>query len=562
MRFHRLVYYFVLLTLAGVALIVYAGTALRHPFTAVGRNGSHDETRIQEPPQRERGSLDDVILSEDFETTAPGQLPEGWTEVDRDSGYCTWFHRLSTWEAYARSGFSAHDGTRFAMCHFNDNAVPNDDWLILPLQSLTGAITLSYWAASQDPAYPESYEVRVSTGGAQPQDFTHLIYTGTSVPSDWTYLSHDLSAFAGTPFRVAFHYNSTDRFALKVDDVQLEASGALTGSIRGTVSDDSGYAISYASAQIFSIGRAARTDSIGGYNLRGILAGTYTVFFSDEFHSPHIAPNVVVRANDSTSLDATLTPLPRQFAHYVSLSNSRHIVDFDTCNMLIVPTDTVLIYDIDVTVTLTHTYVGDLDIWLRSPDFTWVQLAAHDSLNAGQNITNCRFDDQADLGFAAGQSPYTGRFRPVQSLGQFVGDSLVHLSGGEPTGGYWLLYVYDAYAGDVGTVLGFSMDVAWQAPLAADNSQTARPESFSFTGNYPNPFNSETHFHFTLPHASPVRLILYNVLGQETARMVDGVLEAGNHNVLFDASSLASGLYLARLSGSGSSVTRKVLLIK
>jgi len=563
MRLHRLYTILAFLLLFGAAVLTAQAAPVHIGSShAIGRNGSFEHSRTSAVSRGGRDELDDVILSEDFETTAPGQLPAFWQEIDRDSGYCSWFRRLSTWQVYAHPGFSAHSGTRFGMCHFNDNAVANDDWLILPQQNLSGTISLSYWVAAQDPDYPETYEIRVSTGAPQPQNFTNLVFTGSSFASDWTNQTHDLSAFAGSPFWIAFHYISVDRFALKIDDVQLAASGALTGTIAGIVSDDSASGISYAAVQIISLGQSARTDSSGSFILSRVPVGTYSLFVNQEFYSAHAFSGVIVNANDTTTLNATLHPLALQFAHYVSSSNQRQIADFDTCNMLIVATDTVLIHDMDVTVTLTHSYVGDLDIWLRAPDHTWVQLIAHDSLNAGQNITNCRFDDQADLSFAAGQAPYTGRFRPVQPLGRLVGDSLIHLTGGQPVGAYWLLYVYDAYAGDEGTLLGFSMDVAWQAPLGADHYQTAQPEFFSFTGNYPNPCNSETRFQFTLPHAGQARLILYNVLGQEIARIIDGALEAGNHDVLFDASSLASGVYLARLSASGSSVTRKVLLIR
>jgi subtilisin-like proprotein convertase family protein len=272
-------------------------------------------------------------------------------------------------------------------------------------------------------------------------------------------------------------------------------------------------------------------------------------------------PNITVTANDTTSLDVVLTSRPMHFAHYVSTSNVRTIADFDSCNMLIIAQDTVLISDIDVTVRISHTCIGDLDVWLRSPDGQWVQLAARDSSNIGHDIWNCRFDDQADLSFTAGHAPYSGRFRPEEPLSEYVGDSLI-ATRYTWRGGYWSLYVYDGAEGDEGRLVGFEMNVAWQTPVAADNPPHTVPGSFSFDGNYPNPFNSETHFKFSLASESRTDLTLYNLLGQQVARIADGVMQAGTHDVLFNADRLTSGVYLARLSTSNSSITRKVLLLR
>ena len=540
---------------------VYAGASSSHSTLAQGRNGWFTSQVVGSESHRGSSSLDDVVLSEDFEDIVPGALPPNWSEVDRDSGYCSWFRQRSFWQAYDRPGFSAHSGTRFAMCYYNDNSVPNDDWLILPRQTLAGTVTLSYWAASQDPDYPESYEIRVSTDSNQPQDFTNLVYTGTNISSDWTQYSHDLSAFAGQSFYVAFHYVSVNRFALKVDDVQLSASGTQTGVIAGTVTDDSSRGIDYAKVQITLLGRSVRTDSTGAYVLPGIRVGSYNVSVLSEFHSPQLLPGTVVTANDTTPLNVSLAALPLHFRHYATTFTPRDITDFDTTQMRLDMADTVVIWDMDITVSLLHTSVGDLDIWLKSPSNHWVELAAHDSLNAGQNMLNCRFDDQADLSFSAGQAPYTGRFRPVQSLGILDGDSLIKLRGSDVHGRDWFLYVYDAVANDQGSLLGWSMDVAWQVPESATPHETS-PQSFSFSANYPNPFNSETHFRFSLARTGPVKLVLYNILGQEAARVYDGKLDAGDHDLLFEAASLSSGVYIARLSSQSASLSRKLLLIK
>ena len=86
---------------------------------------------------------------------------------------------------------------------------------------------------------------------------------------------------------------------------------------------------------------------------------------------------------------------------------------------------------------------------------------------------------------------------------------------------------------------------------------------------YPNPFNPSTTIGYGLPQRSAVQLTVYNTLGQEVARLIEGEREAGYHDVKFDGSSLSSGVYFYRLDarpvegGPGEFVTtRKLLLLR
>lgn len=88
------------------------------------------------------------------------------------------------------------------------------------------------------------------------------------------------------------------------------------------------------------------------------------------------------------------------------------------------------------------------------------------------------------------------------------------------------------------------------------------PESFTLNRLYPNPFNPTTTFTFALPEVSQVKLAIYNLQGQLIATLVDGLRDAGTHDVTFDASNLASGIYLYRLNAAGHSLSGKMMLIK
>ena len=89
-----------------------------------------------------------------------------------------------------------------------------------------------------------------------------------------------------------------------------------------------------------------------------------------------------------------------------------------------------------------------------------------------------------------------------------------------------------------------------------------QPRSFQLAQNYPNPFNPTTNISFSLSQTGKVSLVVYNINGQETARLLDESLPSGNHVVKWNAQNLPSGIYFCRLQIAGQSQTRKMLLLK
>jgi hypothetical protein len=103
-------------------------------------------------------------------------------------------------------------------------------------------------------------------------------------------------------------------------------------------------------------------------------------------------------------------------------------------------------------------------------------------------------------------------------------------------------------------------DTAWVAlPRWEPRTQ---PQAFTLGAPWPNPFNPVTHIPLTLQHPMPVRLVVHNLLGQQVAVLVDGILPAGTHHLPFQAGRLASGLYLVTLEAAGRAQTRTVTLLK
>lgn len=88
------------------------------------------------------------------------------------------------------------------------------------------------------------------------------------------------------------------------------------------------------------------------------------------------------------------------------------------------------------------------------------------------------------------------------------------------------------------------------------------PAEFNLHQNYPNPFNNSTTFRYDLPVESPVRLEVYDMLGRRVETIINGNISAGSHEQRWDASGLASGVYIARLVAGNSVFIKKLTLLK
>jgi len=88
------------------------------------------------------------------------------------------------------------------------------------------------------------------------------------------------------------------------------------------------------------------------------------------------------------------------------------------------------------------------------------------------------------------------------------------------------------------------------------------PDEIQLFPVYPNPFNPNTTIKYQIPKAGNVVLKIYDILGREVATLVNEVKSEGRYEVNFDASSLASGVYLYSMQAGGFVCTKKMILIK
>ena len=92
--------------------------------------------------------------------------------------------------------------------------------------------------------------------------------------------------------------------------------------------------------------------------------------------------------------------------------------------------------------------------------------------------------------------------------------------------------------------------------------EVSTPSVYELAQNYPNPFNPSTSIKFNIPEAGNVKLIVYNLLGQEVNTLVNEFKSAGSYTINFDATNLTSGVYLYKIEANGFVQTRKMMLIK
>ncbi len=120
---------------------------------------------------------------------------------------------------------------------------------------------------------------------------------------------------------------------------------------------------------------------------------------------------------------------------------------------------------------------------------------------------------------------------------------------------YILRTVDAAYIGSTIAEGGFTMG------FVSTEEVTDNPSSdYSLGQNYPNPFNSATLIRFSIPDEGMVTLDVYNITGKEVVTLVSEIKQAGNYEVLLEATNLPVGIYFYRLQARDFSQTRKMIL--
>ena len=135
------------------------------------------------------------------------------------------------------------------------------------------------------------------------------------------------------------------------------------------------------------------------------------------------------------------------------------------------------VQDINVNLSINHTYLSDLTIYLESPSGERVLLSQKQGGDK-KNYINTTFDDDADFFVSESSPPFTGIFKPVESLSKFIGDESY---------GNWLLIVEDSEIDDTGEIISFGIEICVSGEIIDDDDNDKIPNEVDNCPNVSNP---------------------------------------------------------------------------
>ncbi len=127
--------------------------------------------------------------------------------------------------------------------------------------------------------------------------------------------------------------------------------------------------------------------------------------------------------------------------------------------------------------------------------------------------------------------------------------------------------VHDLASAQAANILAFGAAVVncpivkVDPPTIVEDNQV-QPSGYVLSQNYPNPFNPTTNINYKIPKSGYVSLKVYDVLGNEVTTLVSEVKPAGEYELKFGGSSLASGVYYYQLKAGNLTETKKMILLR
>ena len=265
--------------------------------------------------------------------------------------------------------------------------------------------------------------------------------------------------------------------------------------------------------------------------------GIYDVVVSTEL----VADAVV--ANNSTTA---------QVAHFSCSSDQNTTVQTigpnngTVTNSVITVTNDISISDVNVTVNIQHTWVGDLEIVLVAPDTTTEVQLFNQTGGSDDDFVNTIFDDQAATPIASGTAPFTGSFQPVGDLSTFNGMSSL---------GDWTLRITDNADGDGGQLTDWTLELCGNDLLSIDDVEA--------NGDLIITTQDNNQFNILLPTTEiqdPLILTVTNMLGQRVFNYSVSNETGNGYEYDLNMSYMQSGVYLVRLGNSNYASVKRIVV--
>jgi len=262
----------------------------------------------------------------------------------------------------------------------------------------------------------------------------------------------------------------------------------------------------------------------------------------------------------------------------------------------------------DPAIDFSHVVVQNTQNWATHPDASgnyllYLPIGSHqvDAAGPGYHSTAGANVSISIASPAASHDFYLGYLKPAQAIQYNINNGILSLTWTAPENPEYTITGYEVYRkinagafelvthpmdtsytetlGDFGTSYRYYVVTTY----AEGNSVATETVSFIYltdnddehnsapvtqlNNNFPNPFNPETSFSFSLKEQAPTKLYIYNIKGQLVRKLIDGVYPSGKHQVVWNGKdnagrNVASGVYLYRLESKNFSQTKRAILMK
>lgn len=220
---------------------------------------------------------------------------------------------------------------------------------------------------------------------------------------------------------------------------------------------------------------------------------------------------------------------------------------YDTINI----SESGLLSDLNLNFTIYHSNDSDLYVFLIRDGVSQLQLTTKNG-GSGDNYINTTLDDEASIPISQGSAPFTGVYRPQQSLSAYKDKNMT---------GNWVMKIFNNSSIVTGQLVNWNMSIGYYTPIGIQN--ISEPVYYSLSQNYPNPFNPVTRIEFSLVKEADVKIVVFDMLGREVNTLINGRLKSDNYSVSFNGDGYASGLYFYSMYIDGALYdTKKMILLK
>ncbi len=445
------------------------------------------------------------------------------------------FYSYAGWQ-YGIPSVGAHSGDKCWATHIAANYGNNVSWYLNTQRFFIGDNTqLTFWQYFDTEAGYDGGNVKISNSNGIAWDLiypvggynTNNIYNGTSgvggepgftgESGGWQQVTFDLSEYTGNEIILRWHFgtnSSTVDYGWAIDDVVVSGGQERSGIINGTVS---------------------LSDPYGDLVLTEITVGDYTTFPNNEGNYELYVPGGLY------DLTATLPGFEIGLYEDVTIEAGQEFEDYDFELTYLCPPA-----ELDKNL---NTSTGALELfWAYNPP-----TVARDS---GRKQTT--LDRDEFIQFNIYKQTESGYYVMVDSTESQEWNDTVDM---HRIYRYYVTALYDTGESLPSNILGVNINT----------NATGEEGVIEFTNNlennYPNPFNPETTFAFSIAEPGKVSLRVYNVRGQLVKTLTNDRLDAGRHTITWNGTAntgkpVSSGIYFYRLETDNYTKTRKALLLK